>query len=635
VKDASGWSDEDLHSIAFEGVTSDLLVENLIHRLDEDAREATYWICMFAVNQHTGVCGDCPCRTRNIVTWSPEQFASPKCEICSNKKFLPCTCGSQKTSSKDPHFERGMFVDVLRYTEYMLVSLDPELMLMTRLWAAWELGEAFHGTPVRFAIAKGLHSHCMWRIEKGSSPWMAGPLTSAKVGYLDDKPLLLGRMEDLGGETMVQKGVHTIMKLYGGITDVLLWPPEGVEPWFTELLEMEIDFRWNPLAHQAHIIRPVEMKRLRSLRRLTVNFSGTGRRDMDDLGENLYHLIEAEALHLNFSRCSQLEKLEKVSKGIHQVSRLRVLEVNLAYSTRILDSDTLWHNIGSLKETLQKLTVNVSGFSFGRIKAEIAEPLSALHQLQELRLSFRDCRRMTESRHLVQLSCLSKLQLLALDFSGCLHLDLEASMFAEFKEVRKLYLNFAECRCVTGLFDGSLKLPKRLKLLDLDLSGLPDVMPDVESLGRELRGMAQLKELKLNLSYCESLRSAAGLWSALGDLKQLQQLLVNLSRCTSLEDVSGIGSLGSLEGLRGLELRFEGCGSLSKDVSPLKTALQGLKRLSTLVLEFRGCQAAEADVLGLMEAAHKAGCATVLRCKGGIAKRRVGQSGSQFGSTHS
>ena len=36
------------------------------------------------------------------------------------------------------------------------------------------------------------------------------------------------RMEDLGGETMVQKGVHTIMKLYGGITDVLLWPPAGV-----------------------------------------------------------------------------------------------------------------------------------------------------------------------------------------------------------------------------------------------------------------------------------------------------------------------------------------------------------------------------------------------------------------------
>ena len=82
------------------------------------ALEETYWLCIFAVNEHASICGDCwTCRPRDESsgkTWAEADFRRLKCEGCSKPKFNPCDCGMLKFSKSDPDYEIDKFDDVVK-----------------------------------------------------------------------------------------------------------------------------------------------------------------------------------------------------------------------------------------------------------------------------------------------------------------------------------------------------------------------------------------------------------------------------------------------------------------------------------------------------------------------------------------
>jgi hypothetical protein len=106
--------------------------------------EKTYWLCIFAVNEHKSICGTC----WNCNPCTPEDLAAPTCQCnkactCGHKdicgrcwatdasqgkpKFNPCDCGSTKWSVGDPDYEIDKFSDVVAEMDGLVVSLDPDL----------------------------------------------------------------------------------------------------------------------------------------------------------------------------------------------------------------------------------------------------------------------------------------------------------------------------------------------------------------------------------------------------------------------------------------------------------------------------------------------------------------------------
>jgi hypothetical protein len=75
----------------------------------------TYWLCIFAVNEHLNICGDCfNCRLRDgAPKWTSSDYAANPCIGCGNEKFNPCPCGSLKTLRGEPEYEIDKFDEVV------------------------------------------------------------------------------------------------------------------------------------------------------------------------------------------------------------------------------------------------------------------------------------------------------------------------------------------------------------------------------------------------------------------------------------------------------------------------------------------------------------------------------------------
>ena len=154
VLDASGWSREVLEEKLGKQSSSpnvDKLAEQLA-KLGDEVMEKSYWLCVFAVNQHTALCGDCRgCRGGG--SWAGPRFTEDPCAECRGPKRNPCPCGSQKPRPGEPGCELDKFGDLAARMERTVVSLDPELAALRRAWVIWEVGEAIlhaGGAPVRF-----------------------------------------------------------------------------------------------------------------------------------------------------------------------------------------------------------------------------------------------------------------------------------------------------------------------------------------------------------------------------------------------------------------------------------------------------------------------------------------------------
>lgn len=75
----------------------------------------TFWLCIFAVNQHTAICGT----SRN-----------------------PCSCGSEKFLPPHPQAEIDKFEDVMHNIRSHMVAMDLSLSVLKRVWVLAEIGVA-------------------------------------------------------------------------------------------------------------------------------------------------------------------------------------------------------------------------------------------------------------------------------------------------------------------------------------------------------------------------------------------------------------------------------------------------------------------------------------------------------------
>eukprot|EP00443_Scrippsiella_acuminata_P007678 CAMPEP_0115178134 /NCGR_PEP_ID=MMETSP0270-20121206/5743_1 /TAXON_ID=71861 /ORGANISM="Scrippsiella trochoidea, Strain CCMP3099" /LENGTH=509 /DNA_ID=CAMNT_0002591085 /DNA_START=593 /DNA_END=2122 /DNA_ORIENTATION=- len=104
--------------------------------------ESTYWICAFAVNQHSAICGSNPCRDVDPQTG----LVHPVCDCGAPKFYNETPPVSPAGMSVD--CELNKFDDMLAFLANrnrcfaQVVAVDPSLNLFGRAWCVAELAEA-------------------------------------------------------------------------------------------------------------------------------------------------------------------------------------------------------------------------------------------------------------------------------------------------------------------------------------------------------------------------------------------------------------------------------------------------------------------------------------------------------------
>ena len=84
--DASGFTAEDLKKKCVRNGNLD--AGNAIQELSNDVLDKTYWLCIFAVNEHKSICGDCwHCKPQ-----TPEEFRQARCSKCICDSEDCCYC---------------------------------------------------------------------------------------------------------------------------------------------------------------------------------------------------------------------------------------------------------------------------------------------------------------------------------------------------------------------------------------------------------------------------------------------------------------------------------------------------------------------------------------------------------------
>ena len=151
--------DFDLHGTDFDATK---MLKELEQPANKGVLNKAYWLCIFAVNEHLTICGDCwTCKPS-----TQAEFAALRCK-CGKRKFNPCDCGSLKLKKGDEKFEVDKFDDVVKLMKGgLVVSLDPELQTLKRVWVVAEIGEAMKEKHVQFRCARGLASGPMENLRK-------------------------------------------------------------------------------------------------------------------------------------------------------------------------------------------------------------------------------------------------------------------------------------------------------------------------------------------------------------------------------------------------------------------------------------------------------------------------------------
>jgi len=119
--------------------------EHFLKSLSPKVLRKTYWLCIFAVNQHASICGVCyKCKT--------DDYTRDPCRECKEPKLNPCKCGMAKFKPGDSRCEIDKFPRVMRLmTHGLMVALDSHLITLQRAWVVAEVGEAlFNQQPIKY-----------------------------------------------------------------------------------------------------------------------------------------------------------------------------------------------------------------------------------------------------------------------------------------------------------------------------------------------------------------------------------------------------------------------------------------------------------------------------------------------------
>jgi hypothetical protein len=129
-------------------------INNITHLLEKDvpllqrwmksqgSHSRTYWVCALSVNQHAGICGSNPYKSRDAVTF--EVYAA--CECTLPKAFN--TDPPVLANGKGIECEMNKFQDMMRFLSATdrhfqhVVAIDPDFQLFSRAWCIAEIAVA-------------------------------------------------------------------------------------------------------------------------------------------------------------------------------------------------------------------------------------------------------------------------------------------------------------------------------------------------------------------------------------------------------------------------------------------------------------------------------------------------------------
>ena len=94
-------------------------------------------------------------------------LAAPTC-VCGNKKYNPSPCGIVKPKKGDVDYQIDKFDDVVQLMRGgLVVSLDPSLEALNRIWVVAEVGQAMKSQRTCFRIAMGLSEDATGKLLRG------------------------------------------------------------------------------------------------------------------------------------------------------------------------------------------------------------------------------------------------------------------------------------------------------------------------------------------------------------------------------------------------------------------------------------------------------------------------------------
>lgn len=152
-----------------------------------------YWLCIFAINEHHAICG-----------------------TSSN----PCTCGAKKFLDNHELCEVNKFGDVMRLMDCLVVSLDRDLVTLSRVWCIAEIGMALQqGKDIKFNLAGfGLSNKCKHKLLAQGIASVLRNVEDCEATNESDRAMILSSIEaDCGFARFNEMIFHAMIPFFLGV----------------------------------------------------------------------------------------------------------------------------------------------------------------------------------------------------------------------------------------------------------------------------------------------------------------------------------------------------------------------------------------------------------------------------------
>lgn len=193
AQDATGLSPSQLE----EDIDSGCLVQTLERKQAFKALDTVYWWCAFAVNQHVSICG---------TDWNP------------------CSCGSLHFGAGHPKCEMDKFEKVLAHIPGgIVVSLDPTLGALSRVWCLAEISTALHlEIPIVFRLAREMTQEVKDAVASGQN--IIPHVADCKASREEDKACILSKIKATLGFKRFDQEIRVLFEMQGpNVSGYSLW----------------------------------------------------------------------------------------------------------------------------------------------------------------------------------------------------------------------------------------------------------------------------------------------------------------------------------------------------------------------------------------------------------------------------
>jgi hypothetical protein len=441
-----------------------------------------YWLCIFAVKEHLAICGDCfKCNAQH--KWVKEDYAKSHCNC--GPKFNPCECGSLKTP-EGPDYEIDKFADVVTRMESLVVSLDPDLTTLERIWVVSEIAEAMQAKPVNFRICSDLSGHCIHKLVNGKP--LVTELAKCKATSETDRQRILLEVEQ-------KHASHEI---------------------FDNFLFACTDVRFGRF-HRLEQLPQVTLASFGRMKDLEINLqpllNGTKSTNLEITGispASLSKLSNLQRLLVDASHCEELEDIDSLARSLTQLTSLRQLTLCFRYTT-FSNIESLGNCLGELK-LLTLLVLDFHAACVYNIDA-LGHAIGNLTSLTSLDLCF-------STRHIIDkgfFKCISNIDILGRSVSNlasltCLKLD----FFGSINNIDHLSHSIAKLNSLT----------------QLELSFQREEISNIDALANSIGTLTSLTSLNLQLS----LTSLGSLENSIRNLTKLSDFVLALNMFVSGSD---------------------------------------------------------------------------------------------------